>query len=552
MGKSASPPPAPDYAAAATAQGAANVDAARATARLSNPNIFSPFGSQTVTYGTPVFDQAAYDKAVAQYSAGIMPGTHGNGEPEYIYGHDGTVATVERNPKYIAPTPGEAFAPGAAPTREQFTTYQDQDSPTITQTLNPQSQQIFDAQQATRLGLANLSDDALRRAQGILNSPFQYKGPPLQTSLIPVGQTQRTLANAGAINYGPGAGDYGYASGLAGDKYGLAGAIRADDYGRASGIGAGDYGYAKDKLDLSNVAKIPVNAGMTGQQAIMARLQPQIEQSNNAYAAQLANQGIVQGSEAYNNAMQVQNQRNNDLLSQAALQGLGLDFQANNQGFGQALQQGVFGNQAIGQNFGQGLAARNQANQAIAQNFGQGLQAQNQANLAIGQNFGQGLQGQQLTNQAIGQNFGQGVASAQMNNQAQQQQYGQNLSNAQFYNQAQNQDFNQGLASAQFGNTAQQQALQQQLYERNLPLNEISALMSGSQIQNPQFQAYQGSQVVPAPLFNATQAQYNAGLQGYGMQNNSDNAFMSGLMGLGGAFLGAPGRGLAARMLNRG
>jgi len=46
------PPPAPDYAAAATAQGAANKDAAIAGAQLSNPNVTNPYGQQTITYKT--------------------------------------------------------------------------------------------------------------------------------------------------------------------------------------------------------------------------------------------------------------------------------------------------------------------------------------------------------------------------------------------------------------------------------------------------------------------------------------------------------------------
>lgn len=45
-----SPPPTPDYAGAAQAQGAANVDAARATGKLNNPNVYSPYGTQTVSY----------------------------------------------------------------------------------------------------------------------------------------------------------------------------------------------------------------------------------------------------------------------------------------------------------------------------------------------------------------------------------------------------------------------------------------------------------------------------------------------------------------------
>lgn len=44
-----SPPPPPDYAAAATAQGAANKEAAIASSRLNNPNVVSPYGTQTFT-----------------------------------------------------------------------------------------------------------------------------------------------------------------------------------------------------------------------------------------------------------------------------------------------------------------------------------------------------------------------------------------------------------------------------------------------------------------------------------------------------------------------
>lgn len=50
MSDSPSPPPAPDYVGAATAQGSANKDSAIATAQLSNPNVTTPYGSQKVTY----------------------------------------------------------------------------------------------------------------------------------------------------------------------------------------------------------------------------------------------------------------------------------------------------------------------------------------------------------------------------------------------------------------------------------------------------------------------------------------------------------------------
>ena len=91
------------------------------------------------------------------------------------------------------------------------------------------------------------------------------------------------------------------------------------------------------------------------------------------------------------------------------------------------------------------------------------------------------------------QGFGQQVTQRQLGNQAIGQNQQAALAQQQAALAAQNQQFNQLLQSGQFGNTAQQQSLQQQLALRNQPLNEITGLMGGSQIQMPQFQGYQGS-----------------------------------------------------------
>ena len=55
--------------------------------------------------------------------------------------------------------------------------------------------------------------------------------------------------------------------------------------------------------------------------------------------AQLANQGITQGSEAYNNAQDAFGRQKNDAYSQAALSGIGIGQQARQQ----ALQEQEFG-----------------------------------------------------------------------------------------------------------------------------------------------------------------------------------------------------------------
>jgi hypothetical protein len=69
----------------------------------------------------------------------------------------------------------------------------------------------------------------------------------------------------------------------------------------------------------------------------MQRLAPQLEQNREATQARLANQGIAPGTQAYENAMRQQAQRENDLLLGATTQGFGVGSQANQQAFAQEL-----------------------------------------------------------------------------------------------------------------------------------------------------------------------------------------------------------------------
>jgi hypothetical protein len=302
MGKSApAAPAAPDYVGAAKQQGVENVETARVQARLNNPNTYTPYGTQLVSY--------------------------------------------------------------------------DGDQATIRQTLNPQAQKTLEEQQNTQYQLASLSGKGANLASNVLDKPFAFGGPDVQTS-----------------------------------------------------------------LDLSNVAKMPVNAGTTGQEAIMSRLEPSLAKNRVSTETQLINQGLRPGTEAYDNAIQLLGQQENDARTQAALQGINLDTSANAQGYNQALQ------------------------------------------------------------------------------------------------------------GAQFGNTAQQQALMQAIQGRQMPLNEITALMSGSQIQNPQFQAYSGSNIAPAPIFGATQAQAQNAQNTYNQQVANQNANTAGLFSLGSAAIGLSDRRLKSNI----
>ena len=65
-----------------------------------------------------------------------------------------------------------------------------------------------------------------------------------------------------------------------------------------------------------------INPGDTYSNAIMQRLAPQQKQQTEALDAQLANQGIMPGSEAYNRAKVLQGQTQNDALTSAIVGGM--------------------------------------------------------------------------------------------------------------------------------------------------------------------------------------------------------------------------------------
>lgn len=86
--------------------------------------------------------------------------------------------------------------------------------------------------------------------------------------------------------------------------------------------------FENPELDLSALPNRGIDVGQTAQQAIMSRLQPQLQAQEEATRQRLANTGIGLGSTAFQREMNLQDQRANDLMMQAALQGINLD-QAN-------------------------------------------------------------------------------------------------------------------------------------------------------------------------------------------------------------------------------
>jgi hypothetical protein len=92
------------------------------------------------------------------------------------------------------------------------------------------------------------------------------------------------------------------------------------------------------------------------------------------------------------------------------------------------------------------------------------------------------------------------------------------------------------------GSQANQQAFNQALTKYNMPLNTLSALRSGSQVQNPSFiNAPQQATTQGADILGASQMGYNAQLGNFNQQQAAQAGFNQGLMGLAGA--GLMGRG---------
>jgi hypothetical protein len=156
----------------------------------------------------------------------------------------------------------------------------------------------------------------------------------------------------------------------------------------------------------------------------------------------------------------------------------------------------------------------------------QELARQQAQNAVQGQQFQQVVQQQDARNAALNQRFQQDMARQAAQNAAQQQQFQQNIAGQQFYN------------------TAIQQALAQQAAIRSIPVNEISALLSGGQVNIPQFQGYSGVTVAPAPVFQAGQAAGDFAQRNYQNQVGSYNAGMGllgNLAGAAGTVLGGTG-----------
>lgn len=222
------------------------------------------------------------------------------------------------------------------------------------------------------------------------------------------------------------------------------------------------------------------------QQAVY--LNPQWQQSNSDLANKLAQQGVLQGSDAYNRAM------SNQSLSQT-----------------QAYQNANDNSVA-------------QGNAAEAQLYGQGLSSNQNA-------YGQAVTNGSFSNAAQAQGFGQNYQNAELGNQVAQNEFNNGLQNAELNNSASGQAYSQSLG-------ARNQGINELLTQQSNPLNILNSLRSGSQVTSPTFGSTPTENVAGTDVAGAINNAFNANLGAYNSQVSQNNAATSGLFGLGGAIGG--------------
>jgi len=142
--------------------------------------------------------------------------------------------------------------------------------------------------------------------------------------------------------------------------------------------------------------------------------------------------------------------------------------------------------------------------------------------------FGMAQGAGQFQNAAQNQMFGQNMANAQFGNQAQAQGFGQNLGQNQ-------QNFSQNMQQSEYQNRLRQQQIAEQMQQRNMPLNEMNALLTGQQVGMPQMPGFNTSQSAGgANYLGAANMGYNSAMDQYNAKQAQSQGMMSGLGSLAG------------------
>lgn len=491
MGKPKAPTP-PDPAQTASAQTAQNIGTAIAQQQLINTNQITPYGNLTYNQtGTYTYDDPLTDRSydVPQYTA--------------------------------------------------------------TQTLSPEGERIVSANLTATENLANLGASQSARLEGLLSRP-------LDTSTLPAAGDPSAIRGAQIQTQAPGRAGFVFP----GQGPTLANAAAGPTLQRA-----GDGPALNGTLDTPALNGSIANAGDVTrtygtdfsadrarvEDALFQRLSPQLEQDRRRLEQRLSDQGIQVGSKAYQSAMDDYGRQTTDARlatiaaggqEQSRLAALeaaraGFENSAQAQAFNQNLTGAQFGNQTaqqIADNQARAVQFGNQTAQQTADNSLARLQLNNQYAQQAADNA---LQRTGFNNSVAQQAADNDLARNQYTNSLLQLQGDNALTAAQFANQAGQQQQNADAAIFDAQNQARNQALQQSFAVRNQPLNELSAILSGTQVQSPAFVNTNAAQLANTDYAGLVQQNYANQLGAYNQQVAQRGQLFGGLLGLGGSVASA-------------
>ena len=179
---SPSAPPSPDYAGAAAQQGAANLQAGKQSSELNNPNVISPFGTQTYRQGNPdvkiksLQDQLAGMSGLPDYETWRKSYPMGETNDQWAKNDYATAQEAQARQRRLL----EADIASLQATGDVVT-----DRPTLVQKFSPEQQAIYDASTKAKLGMSELAGQGTEALKGIVGTGVDFSGAP-----PPAGQSE--------------------------------------------------------------------------------------------------------------------------------------------------------------------------------------------------------------------------------------------------------------------------------------------------------------------------------------------------------------------------
>ncbi|MBB4347944.1 tail fiber domain-containing protein [Aliirhizobium cellulosilyticum] len=303
---------------------------------------------------------------------------------------------------------------------------------TATTTLSQAQQAIKNQEDAASLNLATLANTQSNRLNSLLANPFTMNGAPA-------------------------AGDVSKLTAPTYQQFGSGPQLQT------SIAGAGDITKSYGTDYSSNVKEV--------QDALMARLQPSLDQNRAALEQKLANQGLQPGSEAYDRALATATAQENDAR------------------YGAILNAG-----------------------------------QEQTRLA-------NLANQQATfqNAAQAQQYSQNANNASFANSANQQMFSNQNQATAGNNALKDQSFNSQQAIINAQNAARANYLNENYAQRNQNINEVLGLASGAQVSNPNFVATQGQSIPTVDYAGLVNQNYQNELAAYQQNQAGIGSLLGGL-----------------------